>query len=139
MRSRMTLRVACLGAVSLLALTVAAAAQDSMSVEQVVVTGSHIARPEIESAMPAQAINMEDAKDSGRVTAYDALLLNPAIAPGLGDTSSYGSEFDAGVANINLRNMGNNRTLVLVDGQRWVSGGARTSAVDLNTIPTAMI
>jgi outer membrane receptor protein involved in Fe transport len=35
--------------------------------------------------------------------------------------------------------MGNNRSLVVVDGQRWVSSGARTSAVDLNTIPAAMI
>jgi outer membrane receptor protein involved in Fe transport len=39
----------------------------------------------------------------------------------------------------NLRSMGVNRSLVLVDGKRWVSGGARTSAVDLNSIPDAMI
>src|SRR5690606_15857957 len=38
-----------------------------------------------------------------------------------------------------LRGLGTNRSLVLVDGHRWVSGGARTAAVDLNTIPSAMI
>lgn len=107
--------------------------------EQVVVTGSHIARPELESAMPVSVLRMDDARNYGRNTVYDALLLNPAMGPGLGDSNSEGSEYDTGVANINLRQMGQNRSLVVVDGQRWVSSGARTSAVDLNTIPAAMI
>ena len=105
----------------------------------IIVTGTHIARPELESAMPISVTTMDDAKEFARTTVYDALLLNPAIGPGLGESSSLGQEYDAGVANINLRNMGNNRSLVLVDGHRWVSGGARTSAVDVNTIPTALI
>jgi outer membrane receptor protein involved in Fe transport len=105
----------------------------------IIVTGTRIARPELQSAMPISVIHMDDAKNFGRETVYDALLLNPAIGPGLGDSNSQGQEYDTGVANINLRNMGNNRSLVVVDGQRWVSGGARTSAVDLNTIPSAMI
>jgi iron complex outermembrane receptor protein len=105
----------------------------------IVVTGTHIARPELESAMPIAITTLEDAKNYGRNTVYDALMLNPAIGPGLGESSSLGQEHDAGVANINLRNMGNNRSLVLVDGHRWVSGGARTSAVDVNTIPAALI
>jgi outer membrane receptor protein involved in Fe transport len=105
----------------------------------IVVTGTRIARPELESVMPIAVVTLEDAKVFGRPTVYDALLLNPAIGPGLGESSSLGQEHDAGVANINLRNMGNNRSLVLVDGHRWVSGGARTSAVDVNTIPTALI
>lgn len=105
----------------------------------IIVTGTHIARPELESAMPISIVRMEDARAFARDTIYDALLLNPAIGPGLGDSNSQGQEYDTGVANINLRNMGNNRSLVVVDGQRWVSSGARTSAVDLNTIPAAMI
>jgi len=105
----------------------------------IIVTGTHIARPELESAMPISVINMEDAKNFGRNTVYDALMLDPAVGPGLGDSNSMGSEYDAGVANINLRNMGSNRSLVVVDGQRWVSSSARGSAVDLNTIPSAMI
>jgi iron complex outermembrane receptor protein len=107
--------------------------------EEVVVTGSHIARPELESTMPISVIHADDAKNYGRDTIYDALLQSPAIGPGLGEMNSLGQEYDQGVANINLRNMGTNRSLVLVDGERWVSSGARTSAVDLNTIPTALI
>lgn len=115
------------------------ASADEASVDDIVVTGSHIARPEVESAMPVSVIRTEDAKNFGRNTVYDTLLLNPAVGPGLGDTTSGGQEYDAGVANINLRNLGISRTLVLVDGQRWVPGGARSSSVDLNTIPSALI
>jgi outer membrane receptor protein involved in Fe transport len=107
--------------------------------KDIIVTGTHIARPELESAMPISIIKAEDAANFGRDTVYDALLLNPAIGPGLGEMNSGGQEYDQGVANINLRNLGANRSLVVVDGQRWVSGGARTSAVDLNTIPSALI
>lgn len=113
------------------------AGQDIIS--DIIITGTRIARPELESTMPISILKMDDARNYGRDTAYEALLLNPAIGPGLGDFNSQGQEYDTGVANINLRNMGNNRSLVVVDGQRWVSGGARTSAVDLNTIPAAMI
>lgn len=117
--------------------TTEAQAQEAGS--DIVVTGSRIGRPELESAMPVAVLSMETAKNYGYNTAYDALTLNPAIGPGLGNSNSQGETFDLGVANINLRNLGVNRTLVLVDGKRWVSGGARTSAVDLNTIPDAMI
>lgn len=105
----------------------------------IVVTGSRIARPELQSAMPVSVISPEDARTFGRNTIYDTLLLNPAIGAGVGEMNSGGQIYEQGVANINLRNLGTNRSLVLVDGQRWVSGGARTSAVDLNTIPTALI
>jgi iron complex outermembrane receptor protein len=111
----------------------------ALAPDNIVVTGTHFARPELWSAMPINVIRMDEARDYGRDSAYDVLLLDPAIGPGLGDSNSQGQEYDTGVANINLRGMGNNRSLVLVDGQRWVSGGARISAVDLNTIPSAMI
>lgn len=115
------------------------AASSGGGADTLVVTGSRIARPELESAMPINVLSMEDVRKFGRVTVYDALMLNPAVAPGLGELNSGGQEYDKGVANINLRQMGNNRSLVVVDGHRWVSGGARTSAVDLNTIPSALI
>ena len=109
------------------------------TLDNVVVTGSRIARPELESVMPISVMDFEEVKASGRLTVYDALQLNPAVGPGLGEMNSMGQEYDKGVANIDLRSMGTNRSLVLVDGHRWVSGGARTAAVDLNTIPSALI
>jgi iron complex outermembrane receptor protein len=111
----------------------------AVTLDKMVVTGSRIARPELESVMPISVVEFEDVKQTGRFTLYDALMLNPAINPGMGEMNSMGQEYDKGVANIDLRGMGTNRSLVLVDGHRWVSGGARTAAVDLNTIPSAMV
>jgi iron complex outermembrane receptor protein len=111
----------------------------SQEADAIIVTGTRIARPELESTMPISVLSTADAKNYARNTLYDSLLLNPAIGPGLGPMNSGGQEYDQGVANINLRNLGANRSLVVVDGQRWVSGGARTQAVDLNTIPSALI
>lgn len=108
-------------------------------VEALVVTGTRIARPELDSSMPVSVVEYDSVKDFGRFTAYDALKQVPSVAPGLGEWSSRSQAYDKGVANINLRNMGANRSLVVVDGHRWVSGGARTMAVDLNTIPSALI
>lgn len=116
-----------------------AAGSSTTELDSVVVTGTRIARPELESVMPISVVDFEAVKDTGRFTLYDALQLNPAIGPGLGEMNSMGQEYDKGVANIDLRGMGTNRSLVLVDGHRWVSGGARTAAVDLNTIPSALV
>jgi outer membrane receptor protein involved in Fe transport len=107
--------------------------------QELVVTGSRIARPELESPMPVSVVNMEEASRLGLVTAWDALIREPAIAPGVGRGNAGSQNFDGGTASINLRNMGTNRTLTLIDGQRRVSGSARTSAVDLNMIPAGMI
>lgn len=112
---------------------------ETVTLDGLVVTGTRIARPELESVMPISVVNFDEVKDFGRFTLYDALMLNPAIGPGIGEMNSMGQEYDKGVANVDLRSMGTNRSLVLVDGHRWVSGGARTAAVDLNTIPSALV
>ena len=59
--------------------------------------------------------------------------------PGISRTNSNFSTSSAGVATVDLRNLGSNRTLVLVDGRRFVAGIPGTSTVDLNTIPAAFI
>lgn len=109
----------------------------------IVVTGSRIARPELSSPMPVSVITMEAAQNVGRTTAYDALMLDPAVGPGVGlrNTSDpvNNSGSDHGISTVALRNMGTNRSLTLIDGMRRVSSSATSSAVDLNMIPPAMI
>jgi iron complex outermembrane receptor protein len=105
----------------------------------IVVTGRRTAQPELASAMPIRTTSMEEAERTGRVTVYDALLRDPAIAAGNGLASAFGQTWDAGVASVSLRNLGTNRSLTLIDGRRHVSGSARSSAVDINMIPAAMV
>jgi outer membrane receptor protein involved in Fe transport len=116
-----------------------ASADGAQPTDGIVVTGSRIARPDLESAMPVSVTSMDEAFKLGRVTAYDALARDPAVGLGIGLNSSFGQNWDGGVASINLRNLGTNRTLTLIDGQRRVSGSARSSAVDINMIPAGMI
>jgi len=133
--------------VSALALATAAQAQTTPAEPEegaepagdILVTGSRIARPELESPMPVSVVNMEQSEQLGLTTAWSALIREPSISPGVGRGNAGSQGFDGGTASINLRNMGTNRTLTLIDGQRRVSGSARTSAVDLNMIPAGMI
>lgn len=107
--------------------------------DAIVVTGSRISRPELDSAMPVSVVRMDQAEAMGITTLYDALTQDPAIGPGVGRGNAQGQAYDGGTASVNLRNMGTNRTLTLIDGRRRVSGSARSSAVDLNMIPAAMV
>ena len=110
------------------------------TLDSVIVTGSRIARPELESTMPIGVIDMDRSRAFGKTTAYEAIQRDPAVGPGTGPYN-YAPEgtYDGGMATIELRNMGDSRSLTLIDGRRRVSGSARSSAVDLNMIPSGMI
>lgn len=132
----------CAVSVSALAYEGEAADADAASsggAADIVVTGSRIARPDLDSPMPVSVISMDDAETLGISTAWSALIRDPSIAPGVGRGNAGSQSFDGGTASINLRNMGSARTLTLINGQRRVSGSARSSAVDLNMIPAGMI
>ena len=112
---------------------------DADAEEGIVVTGSRIARPELASAMPVNVIKSEDEARFARVNIYDALIRDPAVGAGTGLYNSAGFGWDNGISAVSLRNLGANRSLTLLDGQRRVSGSARSSAVDLNMIPASMV
>lgn len=113
--------------------------------EEVIVTGSRIARdPNQASASPVQSISGDDIRLSGQLDVADILREQPAL---LTTTSSLGSvdgvfrtQADAvGQSVLQLRGLGNERTLVLVNGRRHVSGVQGSQAVDVGTIPPALI
>jgi iron complex outermembrane recepter protein len=108
----------------------------------IVVTGSRIARPELDVANPIIAISGEAIKKSGTVNVSDVLIRNPALTSSTGSSLSGGADagFGATGANtLNLRNLGEKRTLVLVNGRRHVAGIPNTAAVDINSIPQDLI
>jgi iron complex outermembrane receptor protein len=114
--------------------------QESQNDEEIVVTGSRIATSSLNSPSPIQVITSDAIQRSGVVNVQEVLLENPAFGtPTISRTNSNFSTSSAGIATVDLRNLGTARTLVLVNGRRFVSGLPGGSAVDLNVIPTQLI
>jgi len=119
--------------------------------EEIVVVGSRIARSEYEVAQPVTIIYGEEYDNRGYTNAADALF----DVPGIGVTNSLTNGSDGGFGNqsdlsvgqalANNFGLGSGRTLVLVNGQRFVSStspfgsGGSGNAVDINNIPSQMI
>lgn len=108
--------------------------------EEVVVVGSRLKADGLSSPSPVQILNSGDIDVSGVANISELLLKNPTFgSPGISRTNSNFSTSSGGVATVDLRNLGSSRTLVLVDGRRFVSGVPGSQAVDLNTIPAQFI
>lgn len=115
-------------------------AQDSSaSTADIVVTGSRIASPALTSPSPLQVVTSETLQNNGIINVQDALQQNPAIGlPGFSRTTTANTT-NPGLATVNLRNLGADRTLVLIDGRRSVAGVPGTAQVDLSMIPTPFV
>lgn len=103
--------------------------------EAIVVTGSRIARPDLEVASPVSVIGADDLARDQVTTVEEALRDIPSVRPSIGPGVNNGTD---GSASVNLRGMGDNRTLVLLDGRRIVPFGL-DGITDLNTIPVALL
>jgi len=115
-------------------------AEQAGNSEAIVVTGSRIRRPDLESASPVAVIDAQQIQSQGIVNTQDLLQKLPQIGiPGLSRTNSNFLTTGNGVATLNLRNLGDSRTLVLVNGRRFVPGVAGTSIVDVNNIPADFV
>ncbi len=110
--------------------------------EEMVVTGSRIRRKDLTTPAPVTVITREQFEASGKTTIGDFLQTLPeqGNAPNF-QLNTGGVNYGAdGTTRINLRSLGVQRTLVLINGRRVVPGGLGASAaVDLNTIPTEAI
>ncbi len=129
-----------IASVSTSAITVstAAYAEEEAKVERIAVTGSRIQRQDMETASPVTVIDAATIKAEG-FTSVDQMLQAQTSMAGAAVGSSTNNGAD-GVAQVDLRGMGSQRTLVLLNGRRMVnSGSGADSAVDLNSIPVAMI
>ncbi|PJK08297.1 hypothetical protein CO610_06035 [Lysobacteraceae bacterium NML95-0200] len=111
-----------------------AAETSAASLDKVVVTGSRIQSPNMDTPNPISSIDREAIAYTGKTNVQEVVNEVGALVGSDGD-----NEVSNGESALNLRNLGPNRTLVLVDGHRFVSGFSGTSAVDVNVIPTALI
>lgn len=108
--------------------------------DAIVVTGSRIRRPDLESASPVAVIDSQQIQSQGIVNTQDLLQKLPQVGiPGISRTNSNFNTSGNGIATLNLRNLGDSRTLVLVNGRRFVPGVAGTSIVDVNNIPADFV
>ena len=122
-------------AFSFVAVPFSALAQDD--VEEVVVTGTRIADPNVTSSSQITSIDGEELLVRGITRVEDYLNDLPQISPGQSITNSNGA---SGTATANLRNLGCSRTLVLMNGRRMVSGTTGGgNCADLNTVPTLLL
>lgn len=112
-----------------------APAEAEASEEAIIVTGSRIARPDLEASSPVAVVSSEQIKQSNAVTVEQILSVNPQFAAGFGQSSNNPGD---GSATVNLRALEEKRTLVLIDGKRAPSYDT-SGAVDVNSIPTALI
>lgn len=101
----------------------------------IVITGSRIARPDLEVSSPVNVVSQEEIRDRQPNTAEDLLRDLPSVRPNLGPAVNNGG---TGAANVDLRGIGTNRTLVLLDGRRLVPFGL-DGTVDLNVIPVGLV
>ena len=109
----------------------------------IVVTGSRIRQtPGFDTPNPVVSVGSETLQSSGTtnltdfLTGYPALQGSSTSADNSGDRAGIGY---TGLNLLNLRNLGSQRTLVLVDGRRHVSGVPGSAAVDINTIPNDLV
>jgi len=130
-----------LGAASaaVVGLSVPATAQETT--ETVVVTGSRIPQTGLYSTSPVTAVGQQEMKFEGTTNVENLINNLPEAFADQGSAVSNGS---TGTATVNLRNLGANRTLVLVDGKRLMPGdpnaaGSDSVAPDLNFIPAALV
>lgn len=109
------------------------------SVERIEVTGSRILREGAIAPSPVTVISGEDLINTGAMNIGEVLNKLPALATTYSLANSGRFIGTAGVSLLDLRGMGTDRTLVLVDGKRHVASSPGTSSVDTNTIPSAWI
>lgn len=106
----------------------------------IIVTGSRIASPTIDSAAPLQIVDDQVIDDAGVTNIQELLLENPVFGtPALSRTNSAFLTSGTGVATVDLRDLGSDRTLVLINGRRVVASLAGSATVDLNVIPTQFV
>jgi len=109
------------------------------SVETVTVTGSRIPLPNLTSISPVTSISSEEIKMQGTTRVEDLINNLPQAFADYGGNLSNGA---TGAATIDLRNLGSERTLVLINGRRLMPGDPTqngAASADVNQIPGALV
>ncbi|RAO76667.1 hypothetical protein CA260_01720 [Dyella jiangningensis] len=110
-------------------------AKKAANLETVTVTGTRISNPNVISPTPISVLTAAEIKATGAVNIGDLMTTMPQLSTTFTMGNSGRFIGTAGVAQQDLRNLGTSRTLVLVNGRRFVGSSAGDTAVDLNSSP----
>ena len=110
----------------------------AMEIEEIVVTGSRIQRKNLVSASPVTQVDADELLFQGTVRVEDMVRTLPQVYSAQNTSQSNGA---TGTATLNLRNLGSERTLVLVNGRRLPAGSPIQGGIgaDINQVPGALV
>jgi len=114
-------------------------AEGGAALEEIIVTGSRIARTNLNAATPVAVVDAQAIAFQAATNAFEVITQLPTAVGSLSTTNSNFTVNAAGLNMVSLRNLGRARTLVLVNGRRHVGGAEGESAVDMNSIPSEFI
>lgn len=119
----------------------APAQEEATQLDEIIVTGTRLRVQDYVASNPVVTVTGETLEYAGVTNITDFLVDQPALTGSttLQDNSNAGARGSVGLNLLNLRNLGEDRTLVLIDGRRHVASSAGSSAVDTNTIPVALV
>ena len=106
------------------------------AIEEIVITGTRIQNANLVSSSPVTQIDAEEFALSGTTRVEDLINTFPQLAPAF---DSFTVNPTTGFATADLRGLGSQRTLVLLNGKRLQPGGIRSESVDLNQVPAALV
>jgi iron complex outermembrane recepter protein len=139
MHKRTLLSSAAIAAMGLMAQSAFAQAQaPAQQLERIEITGSAIKRIDAETAVPVTIIKIEDLKSQGVTSVEQILGLLSSVQATQNMASAIGSG-TGGVTYANMRGIGADKTLVLLNGQRIANSATGSSAPDMNMIPFSAI
>ncbi|KIC55804.1 TonB-dependent receptor [Brevundimonas nasdae] len=116
--------------------TTPTAGEESATVADIVVTGSRIRQANLTTTSPVTQVTSEDIAIQGVTRVEDLVTQLPQAFAAQNSTVSNGA---SGTATVSLRNLGSDRTLVLIDGRRMGYGSPNDTAADLNQVPAQLV
>ena len=140
---RVTLLASTISTILSAGATHVALAQTPQGPEEVIVTGSRIARRDLNAPTPIMTVDTERLEASSTMSVESILNQMPQFTPAQSQFSAQGEiqtspVSSLGIGSVNMRGIGTNRTLVLIDGRRAQPANSAL-VVDTNTIPSAAI
>ncbi|GAB5349065.1 TonB-dependent receptor plug domain-containing protein [Alteriqipengyuania sp. 357] len=106
---------------------------------EITVTGSRIRRSNATAAIPVQILGRQTIEETGSVDLAEVVAEIPGVDSDLSPETTNTSVQNSGISTINLRRLGSNRTLTLIDGRRAISNAGNGERVSLNTIPAGFV